>query len=99
MLQHAKGFRWGRKSKYRAAKEALMHGWTHAFRGRKEKKRTFRRLWNVQINAAARENSLTYGKFINLLKKNKIALDRKVLAQLAIEHPEIFNKIVEVAKK
>lgn len=99
VLQHAKGFRWGRKSKYRAAKEALMHGWTHAFRGRKEKKRTFRRLWNVQINAAARENSLTYGKFINLLKKNKIALDRKVLAQLAIEHPEIFNKIVEVAKK
>src|SRR5579859_5372922 len=82
VLKHTKGFRWGRKTKERAAKEALLHAWTHAFRGRKEKKRTFRALWSVKINAAVREGGTNYSKFIAALKKNKIELDRKILADL-----------------
>ena len=83
ILKLTKGFRWGRKSKERAAKEALLHAWTHAFRGRKEKKRSFRGLWQIKINAASRESGLAYNKFINLLKKKNVILDRKILAGLA----------------
>jgi large subunit ribosomal protein L20 len=99
VLQYTKGFRWGRKSKYRAAKEALLHAWTHAFHDRKKKKGNLRRIWNVQINAASREFGISYHQFINLLKKNAIALDRKILAQLASNHPPVFEKIVETIKK
>ena len=95
VLKYAKGFRWGRKSKERAAKEALLHAWSYAFRGRKEKKRNFRRLWNVKINAAVRQNNLSYGKFINALKKHNIALNRKTLAELAEHEPKVFAKIME----
>lgn len=98
LLKHAKGFQWGRKSKYRAAKEALYHGWTHAYRDRKVKKRNFRRLWQTQINAASRQSMLSYGKFIYGLKKNQIELDRKVLSLLAQNYPEIFEKIVQIVK-
>ena len=98
VLKHTKGFRWGRKSKERTAKEALLHAWTHAFRGRKEKKRVYRQLWNVKINAAVREHGLSYSKFIAGLKKKSIELDRKVLAELAEYEPEAFRKIVEAAK-
>src|SRR3990167_2384045 len=94
ILKYTKGFRWGRKSKERAAKEALLHAWTHAFRGRKEKKRNFRALWQVKINAAARSNGLTYSQLMSALKKKKIGLDRKVLAQIAEEEPEAFKQIV-----
>ena len=94
LLKHTKGFRWGRKSKERAAKEALIHAWTHAFRGRKEKKRTFRALWNVKMNAAVREHELSYSKFIFLLKKKNILLNRKILADLAEHEPETFKKVV-----
>jgi len=97
ILKHTKGFRWGRKSKERAAREALIHAWTHAFRGRKEKKRNFRALWNMKINSAVRENGLNYSKFINLLKKKNIILNRKILADLAENQPEVFKKIVEKA--
>ena len=97
-LKYTKGFRWGRKSKGRAAKEALLHAWTHAFRGRKEKKRDYRRLWQVQINAAVRLHGLTYSKFIAGLKKRNILLDRKVLADLAKNEPGVFEKIVEKVK-
>jgi len=97
VLKYAKGFRWGRKSKERAAKEALLHAWSYAFRGRKEKKRNFRRLWNVKINAAVRQNNLSYGKFINALKKHNIALNRKTLAELAEHEPKVFAKIMEKA--
>lgn len=69
------------------------------FRGRKEKKRNFRQLWNVRINAAARENGIKYSELINLLKKKNIKLDRKVLSGIAKDEPEIFKKIVEEAKK
>lgn len=98
VLKYTKGFRWGRKSKERAAKEALLHAWTHAFRGRKEKKRDFRTLWNVKINAAVREEGMNYSRFIAALKKKKVGLDRKVLADLAEHEPEIFKKIVAFVK-
>ena len=98
MLEYVKGFRWGRKAKVRAAKEALLHAWTYAFRDRKAKKRDFRQLWQIQINAAVRPLGLNYGRFINGLRKNKIGLDRKILSQLAQKQPEIFQQIVEKAK-
>ena len=99
LLKHVKGFRWGRKSKYRLAKEALLHAWKYAFRDRRTKKREFRKLWQVQINAACREKEISYSKFIHGLKKNKIELDRKILAELAQKKPEIFEKIVEKVKE
>jgi len=99
LMQHAKGFKYGRKSKFKLAKEALRHAWTYAYRDRKVKKRAFRNLWNIQINALARQNGITYSRLINGLKKNKIELDRKVLSELAKGYPEIFIKIVEEAKK
>lgn len=98
ILKYTKGFRWGRKSKERAAKEALLHAWSHAFRGRKEKKRNYRALWNVQINAGARLAGLTYSKLIAGLKKQNIIIDRKILADLAKNEPKIFEKIVEKTK-
>ncbi|MEK7481929.1 MAG: 50S ribosomal protein L20 [Patescibacteria group bacterium] len=98
ILKYTKGFRWGRKSKERAAKEALLHAWTHAFQGRKEKKRNYRQLWNVQINAGTRAAGLTYSKLISGLKKKNIILDRKILADLAGNEPKVFEKIVERIK-
>jgi len=97
ILKYTKGFKWGRKSKERAAKEALLHAWTHAFRGRKEKKRSFRGLWQIKINAAARENGLTYSRLTSLLKKKGISLDRKTLADLAENEPEVFKRVVAEA--
>ena len=99
ILKHTKGFRWGRKSKERAAKEALLHAWSHAFRGRKEKKRDYRALWQVQINAGARLAGLTYSKLISGLKKQNIIIDRKILADLAKNEPKVFEKIVEKVNK
>ena len=99
LLKYTKGFHWGRKSKYRLAKEALLHAWTHTYRDRKRKKREFRRLWQIQINAACRQHGLSYSKFICGLKQKKIELDRKILAKLAQNHPEIFEKIIEEVKK
>jgi len=98
VLKYTKGFMWGRKNKERAAKEALLHAWTHAFRGRKEKKRTFRRLWTVKINAAVREEGMTYSKLIAALKKKNVGLDRKVLADLAEHEPEVFKKVIAFVK-
>lgn len=98
IIKQAKGYKWGRKSKYRAAKEALMHAWTYAYRDRRTKKRDFRRLWQIRINAACREQGIPYSKFINALKKNKIELNRKILAELAKDYPEVFKKIVEKTK-
>jgi large subunit ribosomal protein L20 len=98
LMKHTKGFKYGRKSKFKLAKDALRHAWTYAYRDRKVKKRAFRNLWNLQINALARQNGITYSQFINGLKNKKIELDRKVLSQLANEHPEIFVQIVEEVK-
>jgi large subunit ribosomal protein L20 len=94
LLKHAKGFMWTRDSKYRQAKEALLHAWSFQFADRKKKKRNFRRLWQIKINAAARENGLNYSKFIYGLKKANIELDRKILSDLAANHPSVFKKIV-----
>lgn len=97
LLKYTKGYKWRRKSTFRAAREATLHAWTNAFRGRKEKKRQYRSLWNIQINAACRLNNTIYSKFIYGLKKHKIELDRKMLSQIAINNPDIFKKIVEKA--
>ena len=94
ILKYTKGFKWGRKSKERAAKEALLHAWTHAFRDRRVKKRTARALWQIRLNAAAREHGLNYSKFAHGLKKAGIEMDRKVLSEIAMNHPEIFKEIV-----
>ena len=97
-LKYTKGFRWGRKSKERAAKEALVHAWSHAFRGRKERKRDFRKLWQTKINIAVKKDGLSYNKFIYQLKEKNIALNRKVLADLVNNEPKVFKKIIELLK-
>lgn len=98
-LKEAKGFKWSRKTKYRQAKDALAHAWSYQYRDRRRKKREFRQLWQIKINAGVREFGLSYSKFINLLKKNNIEIDRKILANLAENKPEIFREIVEKVKK
>lgn len=98
IIKQAKGFKWGRKSKYKLAKDALRHAWTYAYRDRKAKKRDFRRLWQIKINAAVRQQGITYSRFIEALKKAEIKLDRKILANLAEKKPTIFAKIVEKVK-
>ncbi|MDO8470379.1 MAG: 50S ribosomal protein L20 [bacterium] len=95
LLSYTKGFRGGRKSKERLAKEAVVHAWRYAFRDRKANKRNFRRLWNIRIGAASREQGVSYSKLIARLKKSNIALDRKILALLAETKPEVFKKILE----
>ncbi len=99
LLKKTKGYRWGRKSKERAAKEALLHGLARSFKGRKEKKREYRSLWQTQINAGARLNGTKYSALMSGLRKKNILIDRKVLAQIAQEHPEIFKKIAEESLK
>lgn len=96
LLKHTKGFMWRRKTHFRAAKEATLHAWSFQFADRKKKKRDFRRLWNIKINAAARENGMSYSKFINHLKKQNIELDRKILANLAENNPEVFKKVISI---
>jgi len=98
LFKLVKGYKWKRKSKYRLAKDALTHGLSHAYRNRKEKKRNFRKLWQVQISAAVRNFGLNYSTFLHLLKQKNIELDRKILATLAQEEPQIFEKIVEFVK-
>ncbi|MFH0890990.1 MAG: 50S ribosomal protein L20 [Candidatus Liptonbacteria bacterium] len=98
VLKQTKGFRWGRKSKERAAKEALLHGLRRKLRGRKEKKRNYRALWNNRINAGARAEGISYSKLISGLKKKGVKLDRKILANLAETEPKVFQKIVELIK-
>jgi len=99
ILKQTKGFRWGRKSKYRLAKEALYHALKYSYRDRRVKKRNFRRLWQTKINAAVRNYGLSYSKFIHNLKGKNIEIDRKILAELAENHPEIFKKIVKKVKE
>ena len=97
-LAETKGFRWGRKSKYRLAKDALRHALTYAYRDRRAKKRVFRQDWQRQLGSALTLQNLNYNRFISSLKKQNVGLDRKVLAQLAKDHPETFKKIVELSK-
>jgi len=100
IFKHNKGFRGSLKNLTRRAKEAFTHALTHAYRHRRTKKREFRRLWNIQINAALKELGTNYSTFINLAKKAKLGLNRKILAQLASADKKIFEHIVkEVSKK
>jgi large subunit ribosomal protein L20 len=98
MIRAAKGFRMRRSKLYRYASDAVDHGRQYAYRDRRVKKRTFRYLWQIRINAAVREVGLTYSRFMEGLKAAKVALDRKVLADIAATDAAAFNAIVEVAK-
>ena len=98
LLKAAKGFKWGRKSKERMAREALLHAWSHAYTGRKERKRSFRALWTTRIGSAAHTEGISYSKLMGSFKKKGIALDRKVLSEIAVAHPEVFKKIAAAAK-
>ncbi len=98
ILKHTKGYRWGRKSKIKVAKVAKMKAGQHAFRDRRNKKRSMRGLWNIRINAGARQLGFSYSQLIGKLKKANVAIDRKILAQLAAEQPALFAKVVEMAK-
>ena len=94
----AKGYMWGRSKRYTTAKDAVRHALVHAYIDRRRKKREFRGLWNIKINAATREQGLTYSKFIAGLKKAQIEIDRKILADLAQYNPDIFSEIVALAR-
>ena len=99
ILKLAKGY-WGMKSRgHRIAKEQVNRGLTFAFAGRKDRKGDFRKLWIQRINAATRQHGMSYSRFIAGLKTANIALNRKMLSQIAIEDPKTFDKIVEIAKK
>jgi large subunit ribosomal protein L20 len=95
ILKAAKGFRWGRKNLFTKAKEAVIKAGKYAHRDRRAKKRSFRRLWITRLNTALRLNGMRYSDFIALEEKKNIALDRKVLSQMAVENPEIFKSFVE----
>ena len=98
VIEQAKGY-WGLKSKtYTHAKEQVEHSLAYAYRDRKNRKREFRRLWILRINAAARQNGLSYNQFVAGCKKANIELDRKVLADLAVSDPDAFGAIAERAK-
>ena len=98
VLDQAKGYYGRKKSSYRFAKEQVEHSLVYAYRDRKAKKRTFRSLWIIRINAAARENGISYSKFMRGLKNAGIELDRKSLADLAATAPAAFAKLAEKAK-
>lgn len=99
LLKQTKGFRWGRKSKFALAKDALTHSLKYAYRDRRVKKRAIRQNWQIQINAASRQSGMSYSRFMHALKNKKIEIDRKILSELAKNNPEIFGKILEEAKK
>lgn len=98
ILKQAKGFYGKRKNVYTVAKNVVEKGMTYSYVGRKLKKREYRRLWIARINAAVREEGLTYSQFMNLLVKKEIGLDRKVLADLAMNNPESFKALVAQVK-
>lgn len=97
-LKKTKGYKWGRKSRIRIAYEAILHAEKFRYRDRKAKKRVMRALWNVRLNAALRPLGFSYSRFIDALKKKNIQLDRKILSELAVSYPKIFEKIVSAAR-
>ena len=99
VLNRAKGYYGAKSRSYRAAKEQVQHSLQYQYRDRRNKKREVRRLWITRINTAARINGLSYSVFMNGLKKAGVELDRKVLSDMAINDPEAFASLVEVAKK
>ncbi len=99
IMKLAKGYFGRRKNVWTVAKNAVEKGLLYAYSGRKQKKRNFRSLWIMRINAGARQHGLNYSQFMGLVKKNGIELNRKVLADLAMNHPEAFKAIVDKVKK
>lgn len=98
ILKQARGFKQARRRRIQTAKEAVLHAGAYAFHGRKLRKRDLRALWIIRLNAAARENGLTYSKMVSGLKKAKIELDRKILADIAVSDPKTFSEIVSQNK-
>ncbi|OGI85519.1 50S ribosomal protein L20 [Candidatus Nomurabacteria bacterium RIFCSPLOWO2_01_FULL_41_12] len=98
VLKQTKGFRHGRSTKERQAKEAILHAGSYAFAHRRDKKSHNRKLWNIKINAGSRELGMSYSRFIDALKKKNILLDRKILADFAEHHPATFAKVLESVK-
>ena len=98
LLQDAEGRRGTRSKLIKPAREALLHALAYAFAGRKQRKRQLRALWIVRLNAAARQHGLTYGRFVSGLKRANVALDRKVLADIAVRDAATFARIAEIAK-
>lgn len=98
LLAKTKGMMWRRKSSIRQARPAELKAGAYAYRDRRNKKRNFRRLWQIRLNAALRPLNTNYSRFINDLKKAEVVLDRKILSTIAKDHPEVFKKIVEAVK-
>ena len=98
IMKAARGYRGGRHRLYKTAKETLMRALRYAYRDRRRKKREFRRLWIVRINAAARTHGLSYSRLISGLKRAQVAIDRKILADMAVRDQEGFRKLAEVAR-
>ncbi len=98
VLDRAKGFTGARSRRYRVANEAVLHAERYAYRDRKQRKGDFRKLWISRINAAARQDGLSYSRFIDGLKRAEVEVDRKMLADLAVREPEAFSELVVVAK-
>ncbi len=99
VLKKAKGQVLDRSKQYQQARRSLLHSMAYAYRDRKVKKREFKRLWIVRINAACRAAGITYARFMNGLKKAKVVIDRKMLADLAVRDPKAFEKIIELTKE
>ncbi len=99
ILKRAKGYYGAKHYRFRMAKQAVMKSGKYAYVGRKDKKSNFRKLWIARINAASRQNGLTYSTFINGLKKANVVINRKMLAELAVTDPKAFSEIAEIAKK
>lgn len=99
LLARAKGYRWQRKSSIKLARVAVIHAGLHAYRDRRLEKRDMRALWQIQINAGARQHGLSYSRFMHGLKLAKVQLNRKMLADLAEREPKVFEAIVNLAKK
>ena len=98
IIKMARGYRMTRNRLYRVAHEAVLHAGQYAYAGRKRRKRDIRRLWIQRINAAIRQHNLSYSKFINLVKKTKITIDRKIMANLAVKDPTAFRAIIDKVK-
>lgn len=94
IIEYTKGFKWGRKSKLAAAKQAMMKALSYNYRDRKVKKRENRALWNIRINAFCRNNGITYSRFISAIKAGNIAIDRKILSEFSAKYPHLFDAIL-----
>lgn len=99
LLKAVKGYKWGRKNLIKVAKTARTKAGAHAYTDRRKKKRTMRALWQIKINAFVREHGLSYSRFINLLKVNKIEVDRKILAELAVSNKEALTALIAKINK